>query len=54
MHDILIEGNSETLVIYMAGSAAILALRAPRKANLGLIRLEGPKAVEKIVALTMS
>jgi predicted regulator of Ras-like GTPase activity (Roadblock/LC7/MglB family) len=54
MHDLLIEGNSETLVIYMAGSAAILALRAPRKANLGLIRLEGPKAVDKIVELTMS
>ncbi|MES9833155.1 MAG: roadblock/LC7 domain-containing protein [Candidatus Thiodiazotropha sp. DIVDIV] len=51
MHDILIEGSSETLIIYMAGTAAILALRAPRSANLGLIRLEGPKAVEKIVAL---
>ncbi|MES9943031.1 MAG: roadblock/LC7 domain-containing protein [Candidatus Thiodiazotropha sp. 6PLUC2] len=51
MHDILIEGSSETLVIYMAGNAATLALRAPRRANLGLIRLEGPKAVEKIVAL---
>jgi predicted regulator of Ras-like GTPase activity (Roadblock/LC7/MglB family) len=54
MNDLLIEGSSETLVIYMAGSAAILALRAPRKANLGLIRLEGPKAVEKIIALTSS
>jgi predicted regulator of Ras-like GTPase activity (Roadblock/LC7/MglB family) len=54
MHDILIEGNSETLIIYLAGAAAILALRAPRRANLGLIRLEGPKAVEKIAALVSS
>jgi uncharacterized protein len=54
MNDILIEGGSETLIIYMAGTAAILALRAPHRANLGLIRLEGPKAVEKIVALVMN
>ncbi|MES9994228.1 MAG: roadblock/LC7 domain-containing protein [Candidatus Thiodiazotropha sp.] len=51
MHDLVIEGSSETLIIYMIGSAAILALRAPRRANLGLIRLEGPKAVDKIEAL---
>jgi predicted regulator of Ras-like GTPase activity (Roadblock/LC7/MglB family) len=54
MNDILIEGSRETLIIYMAGTAAILALRAPRRANLGLIRLEGPKAVEKIIALVSS
>lgn len=51
MHDILIEGTNETLIIYMVGSAAILALRASRKANLGLIRLEGPKAVKRIKEL---
>jgi predicted regulator of Ras-like GTPase activity (Roadblock/LC7/MglB family) len=54
MNDILIEGSNETLIIYMAGTAAILALRAPRRANLGLIRLEGPKAVKKIVELVSS
>jgi uncharacterized protein len=54
MHDLVIEGSSETLIIYMAGTAAILALRAPRRANLGLIRLEGPKAVQKIVELVLN
>ncbi|MCG8070043.1 MAG: roadblock/LC7 domain-containing protein [Candidatus Thiodiazotropha taylori] len=54
MHDLLIEGANETLIIYMAGAAAILALRAPRRANLGLIRLEGPKVVKKIVELSAS
>jgi predicted regulator of Ras-like GTPase activity (Roadblock/LC7/MglB family) len=52
MNDLLIEGSNETLIIYMAGAAAILALRAPRRANLGLIRLEGPKVVKKIIELT--
>jgi predicted regulator of Ras-like GTPase activity (Roadblock/LC7/MglB family) len=54
MNDLLIEGSNETLIIYMAGAAAILALRAPRRANLGLIRLEGPKVVKKIIELTKS
>lgn len=54
MHDIMIEGSSEILIIYMAGTAAILALRAPRRANLGLIRLEGPKAVKKVIDLVLS
>jgi predicted regulator of Ras-like GTPase activity (Roadblock/LC7/MglB family) len=54
MNDLLIEGSNETLIIYMAGAAAILALRAPRRANLGLIRLEGPKVVKKIIELTAS
>lgn len=48
MKDMLIEGNDGILVIYMAGSGGILALRAPRGANLGLIRLEGPVAAKSI------
>ena len=54
MFDIMIEGADEILIIYLAGSGAILALRAPRRANLGLIRLEGPKAALKTAELAVS
>lgn len=51
LNQLMIEGNNELLVIYMAGGGAILALRAPTRANLGLIRLEGPKAARKVAEL---
>ena len=51
LRQLMIEGNNELLVIYMAGGGAILALRAPTRANLGLIRLEGPKAARKVAEL---
>ena len=54
MYDMMIEGTNELLIIYMAGSGAILSVRAPRRANLGLIRLEGPKAAEKVAELVVS
>ena len=54
MSDMMIEGSNEVLIIYMAGPGAILALRAPCRANLGLIRLEGPKAVKKTAELIVS
>ncbi|MFW2405159.1 MAG: roadblock/LC7 domain-containing protein [Gammaproteobacteria bacterium] len=50
----MIEGKNELLVIYMAGPGAILALRAPIRANLGLIRLEGPKAAHKAAELILA
>jgi hypothetical protein len=51
MIDMMIEGKNELLIIYMAGPGAILALRAPRRANLGLIRLEGPKSAKEVAEL---
>ena len=54
MHDMMIEGANEILIIYMAGSGGILAIRAPRRANLGLIRLEGPKAADTVAKLIVS
>jgi len=51
MYDLMVEGTNELLVIYMSGSGAILAIRAPRTANLGLIRLEGPKAAKRVAEL---
>lgn len=54
LSQMMIEGKSELLVIYMAGPGAILALRAPIRANLGLIRLEGPKAAEKVAELVLA
>ena len=50
----MIEGNNEILIIYMAGPGAILALRAPVRANLGLIRLEGPKAARRVAELVLA
>jgi hypothetical protein len=47
----MIEGREETLIIYMAGSGAVLALRAPVRSNLGLIRLEGAKAAKRTAEL---
>ena len=54
LSQMMIEGKSELLIIYMAGPGAILALRAPIRANLGLIRLEGPKAAEKVAELVLA
>lgn len=54
LSQMMIEGKSELLIIYMAGPGAILALRAPIRANLGLIRLEGPKAAEKVAELVVA
>jgi predicted regulator of Ras-like GTPase activity (Roadblock/LC7/MglB family) len=54
MFDMMIEGNNELLIIYMAGPGAILAVRAPRRANLGLIRLEGPKSARKTAELVLA
>ena len=50
----MIEGKNEILIIYMAGPGAVLALRAPIRANLGLIRLEGPKAAVKVAELVVA
>ena len=50
----MIEGKNEILIIYMAGPGAVLALRAPIRANLGLIRLEGPKAAIKVAELVVA
>lgn len=50
----MIEGKNELLIIYMAGPGAILALRAPIRANLGLIRLEGPKAARRVAELVVA
>ncbi len=50
----MIEGKNELLIIYMAGPGAVLALRAPIRANLGLIRLEGPKAAFKVAELVVA
>jgi predicted regulator of Ras-like GTPase activity (Roadblock/LC7/MglB family) len=54
MFDMMIEGDNELLIIYMAGPGAILAVRAPRRANLGLIRLEGPKSARKTAELVLA
>lgn len=51
MKDMMIEGEDGLLIIYMAGNGGILALRAPKRANLGLIRLDGPTAAKKVAQI---
>lgn len=51
LSQMMIEGREEILIIYMAGSGAVLALRAPVRSNLGLIRLEGAKAAKRTAEL---
>ncbi len=47
MKDMLIEGRDGKLILYMAGTGGVLAIRAPERSNLGLIRLEGPRAARR-------
>jgi predicted regulator of Ras-like GTPase activity (Roadblock/LC7/MglB family) len=54
MVDLMIEGKNELLIIYMAGPGAMLAIRSPRRANLGLIRLEGPKSAKQVAELVVA
>jgi predicted regulator of Ras-like GTPase activity (Roadblock/LC7/MglB family) len=54
MKDMMIEGDDGLLIIYMAEPGGILALRAPVGANLGLIRLDGPKAARKVAEIMTS
>ncbi|HHJ19477.1 MAG TPA: hypothetical protein ENJ84_06570 [Gammaproteobacteria bacterium] len=54
MKDMMIEGRDGLLIMYMAGSAGVLALRAVDHANLGLIRLEGPKTARKAASIMES
>lgn len=54
MKDMMIEGKDGLLLMYMTGSAGVLALRAVDHANLGLIRLEGPKTARKAALIMES
>lgn len=54
MKDMMIEGKEGLLVLYMAGRGGILAIRAPERSNLGLIRLEGPKAAKQAAEIMES
>ncbi len=54
MRDMMIEGREGVLILYMAGSGGILAIRAPERCNLGLIRLEGPKAAQRAAEIMES
>ncbi len=54
MKDMMIEGREGMLILYMAGSSGVLAIRAPERSNLGLIRLEGPKAARRAAEIMES
>ena len=54
MKDMMIEGREGMLILYMAGNSGVLAIRAPERSNLGLIRLEGPKAARRAAEIMES
>ena len=54
MKDMMIEGREGMLILYMAGNSGVLAVRAPERSNLGLIRLEGPKAAKRAAEIMES
>ena len=54
MKDMMIEGRDGMLILYMAENSGVLAIRAPERSNLGLIRLEGPKAARRVAEIMES
>jgi len=54
MKDMMIEGKDGILILYMVGNSGVLAIRAPGRCNLGLIRLEGPKAAKRALEIMES
>ena len=54
MKDLMIEGRDGMLILYMAENSGVLAIRAPERSNLGLIRLEGPKAARRVAEIMES
>lgn len=54
MKDMMIEGREGMLILYMVGNSGVLAIRAPERCNLGLIRLEGPKAARRAAEIMES
>ena len=44
----MVKGKDGLLLIYMSGEEGVLAVRAPAKGNLGLVRLEASSACDSV------
>ncbi len=44
----MVKGTDGLLLIYMTGDEGVLAIRAPARGNLGLVRLEASAACEEV------
>jgi len=48
--EVMVKGRDGLLLIYMAGETGVLAVRAPSRGNLGLVRLEASNAAKQVRA----
>ena len=48
VNETMVKGTDGLLLIYMTGDEGVLAVRAPAKGNLGLVRLEASSACESV------
>ncbi len=46
--EVMVKGSDGLLLIYIAGSKGVLAVRAPARGNLGLVRLEASAAAVEV------
>jgi hypothetical protein len=46
--EVMVKGSEGLLLIYMAGDTGVLAVRAPARGNLGLVRLEASNAAKEV------
>lgn len=46
--EVMVKGREGLLLIYLAGDSGVLAVRAPARGNLGLVRLEANSAVQEV------
>ena len=46
--EVMVKGDDGLLLIYLAGDNSVLAVRAPARGNLGLVRLEASSAAKDV------
>ncbi len=46
--EVMVKGRDGLLIIYLAGNNSVLAVRAPARGNLGLVRLEASSAAQSV------
>ena len=46
--EVMVKGRDGLLLIYLAGEESVLAVRAPARGNLGLVRLEASSASKDV------
>ncbi len=49
--EVMVKGRDGLLLIYLAGESSVLAVRAPARGNLGLVRLEASSAAKEVKSI---